>query len=251
MIDPTLAILVASLKESEGFRSFPYDDDTWPSRRVRPEDCRREGGQYKVLRTGGTATIGYGETRADIIDQWWDADMPEPLAAQLLAERADRDYLQPSLSHLHNPGLLNPNQKAAIGSFAYNIGVGSWSTSTLCSRINAGRLDHDSIANAFHMWDNPDGSLRGRRQKEIDLFFTPGQPPERRPTNMFRFWHQGGLYLVVGPYRSDFPLNHDSHAVYDQYNKIVSDQGCPVVGNPDDNRQELVDHLIPMSALRA
>lgn len=245
-----LTVLVASLKESEGFRSFPYDDETFPSRRVRRADCHPEGGQYKVDSTGGTATIGYGETRADIIDRWWDADMPEPFAAQLLAERADRDYLRPALAELEHPDLLNPNQKAAIGSFAYNVGVGSWATSTLCNRINDGRLDEVSIASAFHMWDNPDGSLRGRRQAEIDLFFTRWQRTERRFTNMFRFWHQGGLYLVVGPYRSDVPLSPDSHAVYDHYNKLVSDQGCPVVGSPNDNRQELVNQLIPMSELR-
>lgn len=179
MTDPVVDILVEDLKSTESFRPFIYDDSTWPSRQVFRDECYRSGSQYKVSRTTGTATIGYGETNAEVIDQWWDRDdYPETEAARQLAEISFRNYLLPALKHLKNADQLNPNQKAAIGSFAYNIGVGGWANSSLRREIEIDPFNYDAISAAFHRWDNPDGVLRSRRQAEINRYFSPWQEEE-------------------------------------------------------------------------
>lgn len=167
-----LDILVADLQLSEGYREQVYDDavsESSPYRYVSRTQCYRASGQFKVHRTGGTATIGFGETNADILDHYWDTGIPYAGAVELLTARAN-EYLMGALSYVTRE--LNPNQEAAIGSFAYNIGVGGFATSTVLRVVNGRELDRASVSSAFHKWDNPDGVLRGRRTAEIDRFFT-------------------------------------------------------------------------------
>lgn len=166
-------IAVEDLKGSEGFREFVYDDSTYPSVKLVKEDCYLVGGQYKARLTGGTATIGYGDTSSYIIDNYWTRPMSKEQAAALLKIRLTEGYLGPALAMLNNPDSLNPNQQAAIGSFVYNVGIGGWKASTLRSYIDLGKLLPAEISFAFHLWDNPDGALKSRRQKEIIRFLTP------------------------------------------------------------------------------
>lgn len=65
---------------------------------------------------------------------------------------------------------INQNQFDALVSFTYNVGVNGFKGSTLLKRINA-RASDQSIENAFMMWTkNPE--LKGRRKKEVQLYFT-------------------------------------------------------------------------------
>ncbi len=64
--------VIALLQHLEGWRPYVYDDKSpWPRTEVGRGDCFLSGSQYKVRRTGGTATIGYGETLAEVIDRYW------------------------------------------------------------------------------------------------------------------------------------------------------------------------------------
>lgn len=55
---------------------------------------------------------------------------------------------------------LNENQKAALVSFAYNVGVAAFSESTMLRLINEG--DYDKAALEFHKWDK--GTINGKKQ---------------------------------------------------------------------------------------
>lgn len=74
---------------------------------------------------------------------------------------------------------LNDNQKTALVSLVYNIGVGGFNSSTLLKRINAGH-GPDSIREAFLMWSKitvngkkvVSQGLINRRNKEADLYLS-------------------------------------------------------------------------------
>lgn len=70
---------------------------------------------------------------------------------------------------------INPNQRGALISFAYNCGTGSLKSSTLLKKVNKNPSD-TTIRNEFMKWDKSKGkSLPGltrRRKAEADLYFT-------------------------------------------------------------------------------
>jgi tape measure domain-containing protein len=138
--------LVGTLKESEGFRSNVYYDSQ------------------------NVATIGYGDTRSDIVGR---GTISESDAAALLAERAVNDYLVPALEGLPASVVaqLNPNQKAAIGSVAYNTGVGGLQGTEAYRQLAAGNLA--GFADRLTSTITNGGELTSRRQAERDLFNTP------------------------------------------------------------------------------
>lgn len=65
---------------------------------------------------------------------------------------------------------INQNQFDSLVSCCFNIGVNGFKNSTLLKRINAGASDQ-SIENAFMMWTK-NKELRGRRKREVKLYFT-------------------------------------------------------------------------------
>lgn len=76
---------------------------------------------------------------------------------------------------------LNPNQISALVSFAFNIGMSAFSTSTTLKEINKGNLEAGRLAMMkFNKMRNPttnklevvDG-LTNRRQREMDYFNKP------------------------------------------------------------------------------
>lgn len=70
---------------------------------------------------------------------------------------------------------INDNQFGALVSFAYNLGVGALSTSTLLKKLNKG--DVSGAAEEFLKWDHAGGKrlpgLTRRRQAERALFLQP------------------------------------------------------------------------------
>lgn len=172
----------------EAFRGYVYDDATWPSKAVGPGDCRRQGGQYVVKATGGVATIGYGETDADFLEERWASGITREEATERLRARVDEFAAGVESRLTRTP---TARQAEAMVSLAYNIGLGGFAGSTVLRLFNAG--DVKGAAGAFLMWVTP-ASLRARRLAEVEHFLTPGgepAPPPRDP------WGAHGRTVVM------------------------------------------------------
>jgi lysozyme len=67
---------------------------------------------------------------------------------------------------------LSPNQLGSLVSLAYNIGIGSFESSTLVALLNAG--DYQGAADQFLRWNRAGGEVLSglihRRTRERDLF---------------------------------------------------------------------------------
>jgi len=132
------------IKNFEGCRLEAYDDGT------------------------GTWTIGWGHTPATPGQTITQSQADEMLMADLVRfEKCVND----AVSHS-----INPNQFAALVSFAYNLGCGSLDGSTLLADVNAG--DYKAAASEFGRWTFAGGvELEGlvrRRAAEAALFSTLG-----------------------------------------------------------------------------
>lgn len=132
------------------------------------EGCRLEA--YRD--SAGVWTIGYGSIvnvrPGDVITQ--------TQAVELLAADVDR----------HADGVrrcvdvdLNQSEFNALVSFAFNVGVGALSRSTLLRKLNAGE-SRQAVASEFLRWTYAGGKeLRGlvrRREAERAVFLEP-EPP--------------------------------------------------------------------------
>jgi len=131
----------------------------------RHEGCKLEA--YPDPGTGGDPwTIGYGATGPDIHPGvvWSQEQADTDLSNRLhtLGDRID------AVVHVE----INDNQKAALCSFAYNVGMGNLKSSTLLKKLNEG--DYDGAAEQFKEWNKAAGHvLQGlvtRRQAESELF---------------------------------------------------------------------------------
>lgn len=192
MIDPELGVdLLALAKFTAGWESFVahvYDDTTSPPRRVRRGDCDQSGNQYKVRATDGTATVGYGTTRADIVDRHWDVPASEPQAWAYKAE-ALPSYVKNGRAWIGAArwASLNPNQRASIGDLTYNVGQGN--LNALARDLQAAIRAGDTGGQLREVWRRTVVSppqfregLTRRRQAEFELYSTPwtGDPVQPR-----------------------------------------------------------------------
>lgn len=111
-------------------------------------------------------TIGYGATGSNIRQgtTWTAAQAEADLVARLRALGAKVD----NRCHV----ALGANQKAALVSLAYNIGIGAFEKSTLLRMLNAG--DFLGAADQFLRWNRAGGvvlqGLSNRRKEERQLF---------------------------------------------------------------------------------
>ena len=142
------------LRDGEGLRLEPYLD------------------------TKGVPTIGYGTTmypsgkKVTLQDPGITIDQAEEFMKWAVETKwnAVKGKIIPQ---------LNDNQKAAIVSLVYNIGVAGFNGSTLLKRINTG-YTKQGIVEAFMMWDKEtingkkvfNQGLANRRKKEADLYFS-------------------------------------------------------------------------------
>lgn len=137
------------IKKYEGFRNHPYLDAV------------------------GVPTIGYGNTYYS--DGTAVTMSDEPLTREQ-ANELFRDVVSgfEDAVNSHVKVCLYQCQFDALVSFAYNVGVGAFRSSTLLKRINANPNDPD-IARQFKRWDKADGKvLKGltkRRNEEAYLYF--------------------------------------------------------------------------------
>lgn len=144
-------IVLPHLRAFEGFRSDAYRD------------------------SAGVWTIGYGATlgvRPGMTTTRREAE--ERLLRDLEA------HAVPALAYVKVP--LSEHEKAALASFAYNVGVGAFARSTLLRKLNAD--NRQGAADEFLRWDKAGGRvLRGltrRRKAERRMFLTPDESPWQR-----------------------------------------------------------------------
>lgn len=76
---------------------------------------------------------------------------------------------------------VNANQRVALVSLTYNIGVKHFTTSRVLDKLNRG--DYDGARKAFALWVRSGGEIAPglvkRRQREMDIFSTPVPPVQR------------------------------------------------------------------------
>jgi GH24 family phage-related lysozyme (muramidase) len=159
--------VVGLLKGLEGFRPYVYDDRSpWPRTEVARLDCRAVGGQYRVNATGGTATIGYGETEANFIDLYWGRRI---MQADALAKMAER------VKGFHHgvrgciTADLTEHQWEAVTCRAYQTGAGGFCRSETARLLNDGFL-----ASALAKW-RTEFAHPDRSEVEIAHFLTPDE----------------------------------------------------------------------------
>lgn len=150
----------ALLKGWEKLVLWTYDDAT--GRRVCPGD-----------KVHGTLTIGYGHTGDDVFPgmEWTEEQALDMLAADV---EAVIENITPMITTV-----LNDNQFSALGCLAFNIGEGSFETSSALDRVNENHLD--KVPARMRLWckTHINGRLvksRGlmrRREAEIVLWNTP------------------------------------------------------------------------------
>lgn len=157
--------VVGLLKDLEGFREYVYDDKSaWPRSEVQRADCRFVAGQYKVIATGGTATVGFGETSADFIDRYWGRQITQAEALAKMAQRVKGFYdgVRSCIT-----ATLTEHQWEAVTCRAYQTGAGGFCRSETAKLINAGRM-----AEAVKMWRS-EFAHPARSDVEIAHFMTP------------------------------------------------------------------------------
>jgi GH24 family phage-related lysozyme (muramidase) len=131
-------------------------------------------------------TIGYGTTRIN-------GKAVEPgqvitiqQAEQIFLEQIKKDYLPGVTSSLR--AVVTQSMIDACVSLAYNIGVGGFRKSSICSNTNRG--DYQAAANSFLAYNKAAGKvlpgLTKRRQEESQLYLKdgiPGRGKEVKPNN--------------------------------------------------------------------
>jgi lysozyme len=143
-VSPEATSLIAGF---EGFRSAPYRD------------------------SGGVWTIGYGSTRDLTGSPVTGGTQPVTEAtARILLARDALSAWEAVSADVKSP--LGPDEKAALTSFVYNVGVGAFLASTLLRLLNAG--DYAGAEAQFALWDRAGGKevhgLLTRRLKEAAVF---------------------------------------------------------------------------------
>ncbi|EOX8980492.1 lysozyme [Enterobacter hormaechei] len=110
-------------------------------------------------------TIGYGHTAGVSAN---DVITKEDALFFLRQDVAETEWAVSQYVHLP----LTQNQFDALVSFAFNVGVGNFRTSTLLKKLNAG--DYDGAAREFGRWIHAGGKalpgLVRRREAERALF---------------------------------------------------------------------------------
>lgn len=119
-------------------------------------------------------TIGHGNTyypdgkRVTLLDK----DITKQEAFDMFKEVANRFAKRVNTLVTSN---INQNQFNALVSFAYNVGTGNFSSSTLLKKVNK-NPDDLTIKAEFLRWNKAGGKvingLTNRRNEEADLYFS-------------------------------------------------------------------------------
>lgn len=137
--------------------------------------CEFEGLRLKpYLCSAKIPTIGYGNTyypngmHVTLLDK----PITKEYAFEIFKVIADK-FAKRVDAMVKKP--LTQNQFNSLVSFAYNVGTGNFSTSTLLKKVNANPNDL-SIRTEFMKWNKANkvvvNGLTIRRKKESDLYFS-------------------------------------------------------------------------------
>ena len=134
------------------------------------ESCRLNAYKDSV----GVPTIGWGNTRYEDGSRVEMGDSISQARADYLFSYVLQDFKEGVKARVKVP--VNQNQFDALVSFAYNVGLGNLSKSTLLKKVNKNPND-PSIEKEFLRWNKAGGKvlngLTKRRQAEADLYFKP------------------------------------------------------------------------------
>jgi len=123
---------------------------------------------------GGVATVGFGSTMYKTGNRVKLGETVTLEQAQMLLEWEVNNKATVINSHILKVNLTQ-NQFDALVSFAYNVGVGAFASSTLLKKLIKNPND-PSIAFEFGRWNKDNGKiipgLTKRRKKESDLYFS-------------------------------------------------------------------------------
>lgn len=137
--------------------------------------CEFEGLRLKpYLCSARIPTIGFGNTyypngkKVTLLDE----PITKEYAFEIFKDIADK-FAKRVDAMVKKP--LTQNQFNSLVSFAYNVGTGNFSTSTLLKKVNANPNDL-SIRAEFMKWNKANkvvvNGLTTRRKKESDLYFS-------------------------------------------------------------------------------
>jgi len=124
-----------------------------------------EGLRLKAYTDAGHLSIGYGHQLKDGESKSITAERAEEL---LVSDVEVREKVVDAAVKV----ATTPNQRAALVSFAYNVGNGNFLKSTLLKKLNAG--DVEGVKGEFGKWVRSEGKvmpgLVKRRADEAELF---------------------------------------------------------------------------------
>lgn len=138
----------------------------------------------------GVWTIGYGTTSATGVKVTKGMRITKEKAEELLERELEKLALQVMRKVSVD---INDNELSALLSFAYNVGIGNFSKSSVLKRLNAG--DRKGAADAFLMWNKitdpktkrkvVSQGLMNRRHSERALFLAKpnGKISVSKPAN--------------------------------------------------------------------
>jgi len=154
-MSPALIAALGIIRQFEGLRLKAYPD---PGTAHDPDPAKR--GKPWTIGYGHTAGVKQGDTCAAAQAEAWlasDAAATEGVVRRLVLVEASE------------------NQIGALTSFAFNVGTGNLSSSTLLRLMNTGHPAQ--AADEFARWNKAGGAvldgLVRRRKAERDLFVTP------------------------------------------------------------------------------
>lgn len=171
------------IKTAEGFRAEAYPDpasDYEQGKKIAKlkaqgkltDEMKKDPKVQKFLTTPleklskEPVTIGYGTTGPDIkMGMVWTEKQAQDRLILKIEEFAKGVDALVKVT-------LNDNQRSALISLAYNIGIHGLSTSTVLKKVN--KKDHKDLEKAFVMWNKSNGivvdGLTARRKRECALF---------------------------------------------------------------------------------
>lgn len=119
-------------------------------------------------------TIGYGNTFYEDGSRVKQGDkITKERAEELFTNITENKFCKPLRTLIKSK--VNDNQFSALVCFAYNLGTGALSKSTLLKKVNANPNDA-SISSEFMKWNKAGGKvllgLSRRRQEESNLYFS-------------------------------------------------------------------------------
>jgi lysozyme len=172
---------LALIREAEGFRGRAYRDAV------------------------GVWTIGFGHTAAAGAPEVKPGDEIGRDEAEVMLKR-DVDAFASGVERLVEP-MLNDAQFSALVSFAYNVGLGNFKSSSVRAAVNAG--DFAAVPRRLALWNKAGGrvlpGLVKRRAAEGSLFVKgnattlpkPVDVPQSKPVSQSTTIWAAGLIAVV------------------------------------------------------